>query len=465
MSVKRHGTALVLIAASLIASCARAAAPASTDNRIRPYPQNPYYWQYKGRPVLLLGGSVEDNLFQIPDLKAHLDVLRSAGGNYVRCTMSTRDEGNVQAFAKRGGKYDLTRFNPEYWRRFETFLKETARREIIVQIEVWATFDYYRDLWAQNPFNPQNNVNYTPQESRLPLTVNSHPVRTQNDFFRSVPQAKNLTVVLEYQRRFVEKILEHSLRYDHVLYCMDNETSVTPKWGAYWATLVRRKAAEAGKQVETTEMWDNWDLAHSQHNATFDHPEIYSFVDVSQNNHQKGQAHYDNAQKQRRRVRARPRPLTNVKIYGADTGRFGTTRDGVERFWRNIFGGLASARFHRPDSGIGLSTLAQRMLRSAREVTGAFDLFTCRPRNDLLGDREDNEAHCLAAPGTVYAVYFPGPGEVTLTTEEASGALSVRWYDVDRGGWLPAAKRPGGNRLRLKTPGRGQWAVVVQSAN
>lgn len=461
MNLRRDRATLLLIFSAVIASCAQAATPSPADDRIGPYPKNLYYWQYKGKPVLLLGGSVEDNLFQIPEVIDHLDVLKSAGGNYVRCTMSARDEGNVQAFDKVGEKYDLNRFNPEYWRRFETFLRETSRREIIVQIEVWATFDYYRDLWAQNPYNPRNNVNYTQEESRLPLEVNSHPIRTENDFFRSVPEAKNLAVVLEYQRRFVEKILEHTLHYDHVLYCMDNETSVTPRWGAYWATLIRRKATEAGKKVETTEMWDKWDLADPMHNATFDHPEIYSFVDVSQNNHQKGQAHYDNAQKQRRRVQENPRPLTNVKIYGADAGQFGTTRDGVERFWRNIFGGLASARFHRPDSGLGLTRLAQQMLRSARDVTGAFDLFACQPRNDLLGGREANEAYCLAFPGKVYALYFPGPGEVILDASDASGSLSLRWYEIDRGQWLPAAKRPRGDRLPLKTPGGGQWAVVV----
>ncbi|MCK4629645.1 MAG: hypothetical protein KAT56_11625, partial [Sedimentisphaerales bacterium] len=41
----------------------------SNKGRIRPYSENPRYWQYKGRPVLLLGGSKDDNLFQIPDLK------------------------------------------------------------------------------------------------------------------------------------------------------------------------------------------------------------------------------------------------------------------------------------------------------------------------------------------------------------------------------------------------------------
>jgi len=453
---------LALLGACLIAIPVLADAPSSASARIQPYPENPRYWQYGGRPVLLLGGSVDDNLFQIPNLTEQLDLLQSVGGNYVRNTMSWRDEGNVPPFARRGDKYDLDRFNNKFWRRFETFLAETARRDIIVQIEVWATFDYYRENWDVNPFNPKNNVNYTAEESGLPLQVNSHPIRTENDFFRSVPGEKNLTAVLKYQRRFVEEILSHSLKYDHVLYCMDNETSVTPRWGAYWATFIRQRAAQVGKHVETTEMWDKWDLGDPMHNATFDHPEIYSFVDISQNNHQKGQTHYDNAMKQRKRIRNLPRPLNNVKIYGADTGRFGSTRDGIERFWRNIFSGCASARFHRPPSGQGLNERAQQMIRSAREVTGAFDVFASEPRNDLLGRREENEAYCLATRQGHYAVYFPRGGEVTLNVKEARGKLSARWYDVDRGRWQPAETPEGGRTVPLRTPGNGQWAVVLR---
>ena len=119
---------LVLSALGPAASAARA-----DENRIRPYARNPHYWQYQGEPVLLLGGSVDDNLFQIPNLEEHLDQIRAAGGNYVRNTMSCRDEGNVWPFAKRGDQYDLDRWNDEYWNRFERFLKATARREIIVQ--------------------------------------------------------------------------------------------------------------------------------------------------------------------------------------------------------------------------------------------------------------------------------------------------------------------------------------------
>ncbi len=451
-----------LVGMGVALPAAEAAEPPGAGDRIQPWPKNPYYWQFKGKPVLLLGGSVEDNLFQIPNLAEHLDLLSAAGGNYVRCTMSCRDDGNVWPFAGTGGAYDLDKWNGEFWRRFDRFLTETGKRGIIVQIEVWATFDYYRDIWARNPFNPKNNATYTAEASGLPTTVNSHPVKTGNDFFRSVPGAKHLKVVLTYQERFVEKLLAYSLRHDHVLYCMDNETSVTPKWGAYWAAFIRKKAKAAGRQVEVTEMWDKWDLAHPQHNATFDHPETYSFVDISQNNHNKGQTHYDNMQKQRRRLARRVRPMNNVKIYGADGGRYGNTRDAVERLWRNVFGGCASARFHRPSSGIGLSKLAQRMIRSAREVTGAFNLFACKPHADLLSDRDEGEAYCLAEPGKQYAVYFPRGGQVTLNTKDAADHLTLRWYDIDAGKWRKGEKVEAGGTVNLKTPGAGQWAAVIR---
>ena len=285
------------------------------------YAENPSYWSYGGEPVLLLGGSAEDNLFQLPELEAHLDLLRSVGGNYVRNTMSCRDPGNVWPFFQRDdGLYDLDRWDDAFWHRFEQFLDWTARRDIIVQIEVWATFDYYQDRWDRNPFNPKNNVTYTETESELPIAVDNHPLSLGNNFFWSVPAERNQSIVLKYQQRFVDKMLSYSLKYGHVLYCMDNETAVTPEWGKYWSHYIRDKASEAGRTAHTTEMWDPWNLSDPKHNATFEHPETYTFVDISQNNHQKHQQHWDNAQRQRARIADQKRPINNVKVYGADGG-------------------------------------------------------------------------------------------------------------------------------------------------
>ncbi|MCA9450462.1 MAG: hypothetical protein KC931_25295, partial [Candidatus Omnitrophica bacterium] len=381
--------------------------------------------------------------------------------NYVRCTMSCRDEGDVWPFKQVDGKYDLEEWNEEFWDRFEVFLQLTSNRDIVVQIEVWATFDYYRDIWDRNPFNPKNNRNYNAKNSGLPTKVNSHPLQLENNFFWSIPAERNQENVLKYERRFVEKILSHSLKYGNVLYCMDNETAVTPEWGKYWAKLIRDKAKEEGVSVETTEMWDPWNLNDPKHRNTFDHPESYSFVDISQNNHQKGQAHWDNAQHQRERIKDNPRPLNNVKIYGSDEyGHFGNDRDGIERFWRNIFGGLASARFHRPPSGLGLDEKAQASLKSMRGLLDRIDPIGCEPHNDLLLDREENEAYCFAHPGVEYAVYFPKEGTVRLALPDSSDKWRIEWVNILSSEWKPAEQIETGEPVVLTSPGN-HWAVVI----
>jgi hypothetical protein len=446
------------------------------QDRIQPYSRNPFYWQYKGKPVLLLGGSVEDNLFQIPDIEAHLDVLKSVGGNYVRCTMSSRDEGDVWPFEKdpETGLYDLNRPGEEYWRRFERFLQLAAERDIIAQFEMWDRFDFAREPWQKNPHNPKNNVNFTAEESGLLEEINTHPGRRENAFFRSVPAWENNQVVLQYQHLQVEKMLSISLQYGNVLYCMDNETNESPEWGWYWSKYIQAQAAKAGVGVETTEMWDAHDLLDSQHAHTFDHPEIYSFVDVSQNNHRPADEHWENPQEIRKRLVASGhiRPMNSVKIYGANSGRYGSTRDAQERFWRNVFGGLASSRFHRPPSGLGLNEIAQAHIRSMRVLTDDMDIFSCEPHNDLLQNRSWNEAYCTAHPGVEYAVFFPDGGNVLLDVSATGGKpLTVRWLDIRKSRWTGEATRvkvEGGVEssipLRLITPTEeGYWAVLVKA--
>ena len=430
-------------------------------NRIQVYKENPQYWQHKSEPVLLLGGSVEDNLFQIPNLKEHLDLLQSVGGNYVRCTMSCRDEGNVWQFNEVEGLYNLDQWNEEFWQRFNNFLRLTAERDIIVQIEVWATFDYYRLNWDINPFNPKNNVNYTFEQTNLPEVVDSHPTQTENNFFWSVPAENNQRIVLEYQEKFVDQILFYSLKFDHVLYCIDNETSVTPEWGKFWAEYIQAKANDAEVNVETTEMWDSHNLFHTQHQNTLDHPELYSFCDASQNNHQRGQKHWDNAQEFRAQLNP-VRPINSVKIYGSDQYHFGDDQDGLERFWRNVFGGMASARFHRPPSGLGLGPLACRHLKSMRMLTDNIHIFSCQPNNHLLSNRRENQAYAITNIGKEVAVYFPKSGTIDIDLSLFDADLTLQWLDINQSEWLNQMSVHGGKVVALTTPSQGHWAVLIR---
>jgi len=217
---------------------------------IRPYVSNTFYWQYKGTPVLLLGATDDDNLFQWTGkaLTNQLDTLKSCGGNYVRNVMSDRDRvglayglnvDNVYAFRKTGERYDLDQWNEEYWNRLRRFLEETARRDIIVQLTFWDIHDLRSPAvpgttgsWTEHPWNPRNNVNYTSAETGLPEEIDTaspgeqrqprqHKQR-QHPFFHTVPALNNAEKVLMYQQRFVRQILAVSLPYDHVLYNVEN---------------------------------------------------------------------------------------------------------------------------------------------------------------------------------------------------------------------------------------------------
>jgi len=461
---------LLPLALLVLAEAVQAAPPP-----LQPCAENPWYWSYRGEPVLLLGGSDDDNLFQWlePDLVSQLDRLRDAGGNVIRNTMSDRKDKGFEVYPfhqQRDGKYDLDKWNREYWKRFERMLRETARRNIFVQIEVWDRFDFTdaggADRWWAHPYNPRNNVNYTAEMSGFADRYPDHPGTNRQPFFFTTPAQRNNTVVLRYQQRFVEKMLDHTLKYDHVLYCMDNETSGEEAWGRYWAELIRDRANRSGKQVYLTEMWDDWNLRADRHKRTFDHPDLYGFVDVSQNNHNRGDEHWENFLAVREYLSRRPRPMNTTKTYGANGNKFGhTDQDGIERFWRHLLAGAASMRFHRPDSGLGLNDKAVAAIRAARKLESHAPLWTLAPAMHLLQDRAANEAYLAANPGTAYALYLPRGGSVQLITENNSATpLRVRWINIDSGEWGPTETLPNGALRPINAPSTANWAAAITIA-
>jgi hypothetical protein len=150
-----------------------------------------------------------------------------------------------------------------------------------------------------------------------------------------------------------------------------------------------------------------------------------------------------------------------VKTYGADTGRYGTTRDGVERWWRHLIGGAAAVRFHRPDSGLGFSAPAQASIRAARKLESRVKLWNLAPANNLLRDRKENEAYLAAKPGFAYALYFPDGGSIQLDLRKHDRAFEVRWIDIDKGQWAGRDALQGGGWATVSAPGKGHWAAAV----
>ena len=437
----------------------------AADN-IQPWTANPRFWQYQGRPLLLLGGSKDDNLFQIPELKVHLDAMADAGANYIRNTMSDRRERNYEVYPYMqlpDGRYDLTQWNHEYWQRFDNLLRWTHERGIIVQVELWDRFDYSRLHWTPNPYNPKNNVNYTYDQSGFVAEYPDHPGRNLHPFFFTTPAQRNNTVVLPFQMRFVDEVLGRTLAYPHVLYCMNNETSGENEWSVYWADYVRARANALGKHIYLTEMWDNHDLKSDQHKRTFDHPDRYGFVDVSQNNQKYGDEHWNNLQWVHAYLASRPRPVNTVKTYGAQGGTHGgSDAIGLERWWRSVLGGVASARFHRPPSGLGFSPLAEASIRSARLIEQRVKFWNLQPALERLRNRPAGEAFATVQPGRTLLVYFTKRSDLEVDLRDFPKNCIVRWLDLGKPEWRVTSTQRGGNWALLSAPGDGAWIALIE---
>ena len=471
-----------LILGILFSQC-RSSQKLFTQEAIKVYEENPYYWQYKGEPVLLTGGSKEDNLFNHPEnLEKHLDLLKENGGNYVRNTMSSRDPGNPWAFKKlENGLFDLDQWDEEYWDRFENFLKMCYSRDIIVQLEIWDPWDYFKSEasagfgpenvgWESCPFNPILNINYNAEETGLASEIDYFSGRRPSDhvFFHSVPELKNIPRVLHYQERFVEKLLSIALLYPNVLYCMNNEIGEPHEWGRYWARFIRNISQEKGKEVFITDMRRNSNFTSEEQKRLLNDREHYDYFEISQVNSNTDQEHYDMIKGIREQLLNNPIPINSVKVYGGNIGRWTVSvEEGTKRFWRIIFAGCASVRFHREGPsehffGIGLSDLAQTHIRSMKMFTEKFHVFSCTPLNDLLTNRDSNEAYCLADPGKQYAaVYFPGYGDVQLWLNQTKGIWEINWLDILNNAWMEAVTLESSEFITLQTPGEGQWVAVV----
>lgn len=433
--------------------------------------EHPWYWTVHDSPTMLIGGSDTDNLFQWTGekLQSQLDTLVECGGNYVRNTMSDRKEGDVSAFAEiRPGLYDLDEWNEEYWNRLETFLTETANRDIIVQLTFWDQHDLGTDRWRTHPWNPSNNRSYTSEESGLPEELDIDSWNERSAFFRTVEEENER--VLNYQQRFVNKILDSALAHDHVLYNVGNESWAGNKWERYWAEFVHDRAVTEGLSIDVTNMTMEPDDTVRK---AIESPDLFTYVDLSQHNQDamgsSDQEHWNRLQMWRSKIEDAlgPRPLNNVKIYGGFNGgnsAAGDAEEAIERAWRNLIGGCASVRFHRPAGedeswGIGLSERAQNQIEAMRTIVEAVEFYSLSPHQDILHDYPSNGAYCRADPGHEYVVYIPEGDPVEIQLTDAS--FSLRWLQTEVSEWVQETTVTG-PRVSLRPPQQKNSVAIIR---
>lgn len=196
------------------------------------HPENPHYFKYKGKPLILVTsaehyGAVLNMDF---DFEEYLKTLHEEGMNYTRIFTGSYVEipgsfgiqnntlapatGRFIAPWKRTGeeglfegekKFDLNEWNPEYFERLKQFVALAEELDVVVEVTFYSS-TYQDTYWERNPFNPGNNIN----------NLSSGLDRKKSNTLEN----GNLT---GFQKKLVEKIVTELNEFDNVFYEIQNE--------------------------------------------------------------------------------------------------------------------------------------------------------------------------------------------------------------------------------------------------
>ena len=149
------------------------------------HPENPHYVVFRGKPTVLVASTEHygavlnrdfDYIRYLDELKAHgFNLTRTFSGTYFEVPGSFGIVDNTLAPARGrylgpwarsdqggagdgGNRFDLTKFDPDYFARLEDFVTLAGKRGIVVELVLFCTI-YDDKLWHVSPLRAGNNVN------------------------------------------------------------------------------------------------------------------------------------------------------------------------------------------------------------------------------------------------------------------------------------------------------------------
>ncbi|MBS1918156.1 MAG: cellulase family glycosylhydrolase [Bacteroidetes bacterium] len=136
--------------------------------------------------------------------------LQSATNPYSTCKPESPDY--ISPFQRTGPgkaldgelKYDLDKWNPEFFSRLQKFLDLASYYGIVVELTLLSN-TYEPDVWALNPVNADNNINGM-EKIEWPGYITMRNPK-----------------IFDLQKKYVRKIIEFTKRYDNVIYEVCNE--------------------------------------------------------------------------------------------------------------------------------------------------------------------------------------------------------------------------------------------------
>jgi hypothetical protein len=445
--------------------------PAGTrpDQPVSLYPKNPHYFLFRRKTVAFITsgehyGAVLNADF---DYQRYLTTLKADGLNYTRLFGGSYVEVPGKSFGivrndlapapgrfiapwarsiapdytGGGNKFDLDRWDGEYFKRFHDFLSAASERGIVVEISLFSSL-YGDAQWDLNPLNPANNVNGTE-------TLNWKKLQTLEN-----------GNVLAVQERYTRKLVHEANAFDNVIFEIQNEpwSDRPAPAGAIGPVNQFLLPPARDRFPNAAEVADDLSLEWQAKVAEW----IANEESLLPNKHLIAQ-NYSNFRLPIRKL------LSGVSIvnfhyaypeaaswnYGLDmaisydeTGFMGRDDDSYRRQAWNFMlsgGGIFDALDYsfspghedgtdtEPNGPGGGSESLRQQLRVLSDFLQSFTLTDLRPDFQAVKHAGGTIPRVLSNPGHEYGIYFDGDSPARVVLDLPAGHYSGEWVNVKTG--------------------------------
>ncbi len=433
------------------------------NNALRVSKVNPrYFTDNSGKAIYLTGSHTWNNLVEMTETEgenafnyeAYLKFLQSYNHNFFRLwkwdMVNWNTAGNKennsrnlkiypQPWLRTGPekaldgklKFDLTKFNPEYFERLKARVEAAGKRNIYVSVmlfEGWG-LQFSPESFQNHPFHPSNNINKTlPKSFPDSLRLEIYELKHEN--------------ITRLQEVYVREVIKTVSGFDNVLYEISNENHPASKdWQYHMIRYVKQVEQEMGKSHP---VGMTFQYKGGKNTLLFDSP-----ADWISPNPEGG-------------YRDNPPVNTGVKIILADTDHLGGIWGTRQWVWKSFLRGINPIFMDPYDGKIlekGAGSVWVEEVRVAMGHTLQFaekmDLINMTPSSAL-----SSSGFCLAKEGKEYLVYISEGKDVKINLTSVSGEYTVEWFNPADGTISKGKMVSGNHEISLVSPFGTNEAVV-----
>ncbi len=486
IDITRNSARTVALLAVLVLSVAHAAAQANKRQPIVLHPANPHYFLFRDQAIALTTSGEHYGAVLNADFDYHryLAALQADGLNYTRLFGGSYREVPAKSFgilrndlaplpgryvapwarsdapgyAGGGNKFDLDRWNREYFERFHDFLSEAAKRGIVVEVTLFSSH-YDENQWRMSALHPANNVNGT-------YAIDWKKVHTLEN--------GNL---LAYQERYARKLVNEANGFDNIIFEIQNEPwsdqpeladvinpylrppgrdtypnsidladELSIAWQARVAEWITKEEASLPNRHLIAQNYCNFRLPVRTLLPGVDIVNFhYAYPEAVSLNYGLGKAiSYDETGFLGREDDAYRRQAWNFMLSG------GSAFDGLDY---SFTPGHEDGTDLEPNGPGGGSPTLRRELHILAEFLKTLSLVDLRPDPRSVKHAGGVIARVISNPGREYGIYLDGNGRTDLTLDLPAGNYAGDWVDVRTGRIEKSEnfRHPGGDKV-LQTP-------------